>query len=293
MDWRHIPSLPALRAFEAAARLGSYSAAARALNVTHAAIAQHVRGLEDHFGRPLMERQGQKMSPTPDGRHLARALSDGFGTIARASEDLMRLEENRPLRIASTASFAENWLMPRIGGFWAAHPGIGLEIVPAPQLVDLRRDGFDLALRYGHGHWEGVAAEPLVSAEHCIVAAPALFADGLPTSMADLRDARWILVGMRQEDSLWLTDNGLRHEDLKITYFDTGALVLQTVRAGHGISVQPWPIVARDIEMGFLIALFQEDQSELAYHIVTRPDHVSVRARTFIRWLKAQAQDAA
>ena len=289
MDWRHIPSLPALRAFETAARLGSYSAAARELNVTHAAIAQHVRTLEDHFGRPLMQRQGQKMHPTNEGERLASALSEGFSTIAKAAEDLLQREESRPLRIAATASFAENWLMPRIGGFWTAHPGVGLEIVPAADLVDLRRDGFDLALRYGRGDWPGLHAEPLVAAGHTIVAAPSLFPDARPEAMTDLKDMHWVLVGIRQEENLWLSANGLRHDDLKITYFDTGALVLQAVRAGHGISVHPWPIVSRDIDMGFLLPLFCEETSDLAYHIVTRPGHVSERTRLFVRWLRAQA----
>ena len=82
MDWRDIPSLSALRAFEAAARLESFSGAARALNVTHAAIAQHVRALEDEFGETLMERQGRNMVPTPAGRRFAHDLEAGFSEIA-------------------------------------------------------------------------------------------------------------------------------------------------------------------------------------------------------------------
>ena len=288
MDWRNIPSLPALRAFETAARLDSYSAAARELNVTHAAIAQHVRTLDDHFGRKLMQRQGQQMRPTPDGARLAAALSEGFGLIATAAIELTEQGKTRPLRIASTASFAENWLMPRIGGFWAAHPGIGLEIVPSSELVDLRRDGFDVALRYGRGNWPGVTSELLVPAAHTIVAAPG----ALPNPVKDMRalqNEHFLLVGIRQEENLWLTANGLKHEELRITYFDTGALVLQAVRAGHGVSVHPWPVIARDVEMGQLDVLFQEDDSDLAYHVLTQPGQGSSNVRTFVKWLKAQA----
>ena len=287
MDWRKVPSLPALRAFETAARLSSYSAAARELNVTHAAIAQHVRTLETHFGMPLMQRQGQQMRPTGAGTQLATALSEGFGIIASAATDLLATEDDRPLRIASTASFAENWLMPRIGSFWSTYPEIGLEIVPSSALVDLRRDGVDVALRYGRGDWPGLDAEMLVSAAHTIVAAPHLFSEPI-TDMRQLKDMHFLLVGIRQEENVWLTENGLPHEDLHITYFDTGALVLQAVRAGHGVSVHPKPVIARDVEMGQLTALFQEQESDLAYYIVTRPGHVSARVRTFVRWLKAQ-----
>lgn len=288
MDWRNVPSLPALRAFEAAARLASYSAAARELNVTHAAIAQHVRTLEDHFGCPLMERAGQRMEATDAGAQLASALSEGFGAIASASQALLDRGSERALRIASTASFAENWLMPRIGSFWSEHPGIGLEIIPAPELVDLRRDRIDLALRYGRGAWDGLESEPLVNAAHTIVAAPGAF-PGEVHCISDLKDAHFLLVSIRQEENLWLTENGLAHENLRITYFETGALVLQAVRAGHGISVQPWPVIAHDVEVGWLKPLFREDRSDLAYHIVTRQGHVSPRLRLFVRWLKQQA----
>ena len=80
MDWRDIPSLAALRAFEATARLSSFSAAARELNVTHAAIAQHVRGLEAEFGCELVFRQGAGMALTDAGRALALSLGEGFAT---------------------------------------------------------------------------------------------------------------------------------------------------------------------------------------------------------------------
>jgi len=88
MDWRNSPSIAALRAFEAAARHASLSAAARGLNVTHAAIARHVRTPEDHFGLSPMQREGQAMALTPEAQPLSRALSEGFATIASAVRDL-------------------------------------------------------------------------------------------------------------------------------------------------------------------------------------------------------------
>lgn len=288
MDWRNIPSLSALRAFEAAARHGSYSAAARALNVTHAAVAQHVRTLEAHFGRPMMRRDGAGMQATEDGARLAAALSNAFETIERSVDDLMRQGMDRPLRVATTHSFAENWLVPRIGGFWAAHPGIGLEIVPAPSVVDLRRDGIDIALRFGRGDWPGVETEPLVPAGHTVIAAPGHVDHGAIAALSDLRDQHWLLIGAREEEHLWLKEHGLSTDTLRVSRFDTGALVMQAVRAGHGISVQPKAIVERDLELGGLVALFEEGESDLAYHIATPTGQTSDRVRTFVKWLKAQ-----
>ncbi|MEL7213076.1 MAG: LysR family transcriptional regulator [Pseudomonadota bacterium] len=290
MDWRHVPSLVALRAFEAAARLTSYSAAARELNVTHAAIAQHVRGLEDHFGLKLIQRDGQRMAPTENGHRLSRSLSDAFGQIAEVSEDLLARDAARPLRIATTPSFAENWLMPRIGAFWAEHPDISVEIAPSNTLIDLRADGFDLAIRYGRGGWPGVQSEPLVSAGHVVVAPPNILEDRAITCVADLKDQHWLLSGASNEERAWVCDNGLDLDEVRITQIDRGGLALQAVRAGHGVTIVPRAVVKRDLDSGALVALCEEDSSELAYHILTRPDRVSSQLKTFISWLRKQRE---
>ena len=284
-----MPSLPALRAFEAAARHASLSAAARSLNVTHAAIAQHVRALEDHFGCALMHRDGKGMALTDQGLRLAGALTEGFTTIAEAVEELQRRDAQRGLRIATTPSFAENWLMPRIGSFWSEHPDIGLELVPSVQSVDLRRDGFDVALRYGRGDWSGLDSEMLVSGTQTVVAAPGHIPGDRIEELSDLTHARWIQIGLRREDNLWLQDHGFDIDAMEIAYLDTGALVLQAVRAGHGVSVQPRPIVENDLSLGSLVALYKDVTTDLAYHIVTRPGRVSDQLRVFLSWLRKQA----
>ena len=212
MDWRNIPSLAALRAFEAAARCRSYSAAARELNVTHAAIAQHVRSLEATFARPLMVRDGASMAPTEEGARLAIALSDGFQRIAEGIAELTQAEEDRSLRIATTPSFAENWLVPRIARFWEAHPGIGLEIVPSSTTINLRDAGFDLALRYGKGDWPGLEAEALLKANMSVVAAPGLIDPPRVDDLRHLADKHWFLLPERREEFFWLREQGLDPE---------------------------------------------------------------------------------
>ena len=131
MNWRNIPSLAALRAFEVAARTGSYSAAAQELNVTHAAVAQHVRTVEAHLDKALMIRNGRGMAPTEIGAALAATLSAGFGQIIEGVKQATDDIEARPLAVSVTPSFAENWLMPRLTRFWAAHPGFSLSVTQA------------------------------------------------------------------------------------------------------------------------------------------------------------------
>lgn len=289
MDWAGVPSLQALRAFESAVRHGSLSAAARELNVTHPAIAQHVRKLESHFRCPLLLRDGQSMRPTPEGRSLAAALTDGFSTIAAAARDLEDRDAARPLRLSLTPSFAANWLMPRIGDFWARHPGIELELVPSPEMVDLRVQNFDLAVRYGRGPWPGVHSERLMAAGHAVVASPALV-PGPVASLAELAHLEWFTEANNTEDLLWAEQCGLPVATVRLRSMPTITMVLEIIRTGHGVGILPRVIAESDIARGGLHVVLEEGRTALAYHLVTRQDRLSPHLRTLTRWLRRQAE---
>lgn len=283
MDWRDIPSLSALRAFEATARLGSFSAAARELNVTHAAIGQHVRGLESHFAATLMVREGRGMELTDTGARLAAAVGEGFATIAAGVADIRKRGEDEPLKIALTPAFAENWLMPRIGAFWADHPEVAVVLAPSTDLVDLRRDGFDLAIRYGAGVWNGEAAELLVQAKTVVIGTPEVAARATQEGLLSMH---WILETDRIEQQLWAQSQGLDYDKLKMTSMPTNGLVLSAVRAGMGLSMQARALVENDLKAGRLVCLFEEVQSELGYYIIPRPGVISPKLKVFLRWLR-------
>jgi LysR family glycine cleavage system transcriptional activator len=95
------------------------------------------------------------MRPTPDGLRLTSALAGGFASIADGTLALMASQNDAPRMITTTLNFAENWLMPRISSFWAQHPDIALSINPTSEIVDLRRSGHHLSIRYGRGKWPG------------------------------------------------------------------------------------------------------------------------------------------
>lgn len=291
MDWRDIPSLSALRAFEAMARLGGFSAAARELNVTHAAIAQHVRGLEGELGQVLVMREGRGMALTEAGRHLATSLQDGFAEIAGGVTRTREMGKDRPLQIATTPSFAENWLMPRIGAFWAEHPEIKLAMVPGFELVDLRRDGFDMAIRYGRGGWDGVESEYLASAGNVVVAIPELAAKVPDGDVKALMSRSWLQEVGRAEPRAWLVEQGLEFDPDRIKEFTTNTMVLAATRAGYGFSLQGRALVEADIEAGRLVSVFESEKSNLAYYILTKPGDVSPKLNVFRKWLKSVAED--
>lgn len=288
MDWHDIPSLTALRAFEAAARHGSFSAAARDLNVTHAAIGQHVRALEDHFAQSLMQRDGRGMSVTLEGRRLSDALSEAFSVIAAASGDLLDQSKTRAIRVAITPSFAANWLMPRIGGFWEKHPEVEVELLPSMSLIDMRRDKIDVAIRYGRGGWAGVTSTPLMPAGHVAVAAPGYVANCDVSCLEGLKGSRWLLDSVRSEERFWLSENGIDLDTENVTVFATGQLSREAARAGLGVTVLPAPIAAPDIASGAFKLLCAEQDSAIAYHILTRPEVIAPARDVFVKWLKSE-----
>lgn len=288
MDWRKLPSLAGLRAFEAAARRKSYSAAARELNVTDAAIRQHVRGLEDFFGLSLAVRDGRGIALTADGTKLAVSVKAGFQTLLAGAEELRRDHEARPLKIALTPAFAENWLMPRLGQFWADHPDIEIELSPSLKTVDLRKGGFDLAIRYGHGNWPGYRCAFLASAEYVVVATVAFMNGRRAGSLADLQDLPWLFEVSRTEHQIWAEERGIDFHAERNRFYPTNSLVLSAARAGYGLSLQARALVEGDLDEGRLIRVFSEDPGSLGYYTVTQP-HPSQRVTLFTRWLKTVA----
>lgn len=286
LDWRQIPSLAALRAFEAAARNGSLSAAARELNVTHAAIAGHVRALEGFFAMRLLVRVGHGMETTADGATLARSLTEGFTTIAATCRDLLDQSYVRPLAVTTTPTFAENWLMPRISDFWASHPDINVTIAPATGQADLRRDGYDLAIRYGEGDWPGVEVEPLLQGDFAVVAAPSLAARLTDASVPDLLAHRWLAADNRAELPHLARGLGVASDDLTIRTFATNGLVLSAIRAGMGLGLQSQTLLQRDLETGKLQVIRPLHLDGVGYYIVTRPGVTSEPLHQFRTWLK-------
>lgn len=291
MDWRDLPSLAALRAFEAAARCGSFSKAATELNVTHAAIAQHVRAIEGQLTTSLMIREGRGVALTSAGRQLAAALSDGFSQIAAGVRAITAEAAARPIAITTTPTFAENWLMPRLAGFWAAHPGVSVSINPSITVTDLRRDGFDLGIRFGMGDWPEIETTALVASDYTIVGAPSLLKGRKADSLADVADLPWIFETVHKEARRWVTAMGLDLACCQMNEVATFGLLLPAVRAGAGLSVVSSAIVADDIAAGRLVAVMTERRPGQGYYIVHPPGPLPPRVGLFKKWLKRQADD--
>ncbi|MFZ5708845.1 MAG: LysR family transcriptional regulator [Pseudomonadota bacterium] len=282
-----MPSLSALRAFEAAARLGGFSAAARVLNVTHAAVAQQVRALEADLGTALIHREGRGMLLTPEGARLGAALSDGFGIIQAALGTIRSQRDGDPVTVTTTPGFAVQWMMPRLWKFWEEHPDIGVSLRPDHRLIDLRREGIDVGIRFGTGRWPGVDAEFLTSARYVIVGAPDILGDRESLSVAEMLSMPWVGEENWPEGANWLMSHGIDPARLDMTVFATEELARSAAVQGYGLHVESAALVEEDIGEGRLRVVFDPQDDRPAYFIVTPPGPQRAAARTFVRWLRA------
>jgi LysR family glycine cleavage system transcriptional activator len=170
MAHRSIPSLPPLECLVAAltaARCGSFTAAAEELNVSHAAISRRVAGAEAWAAVTLFERVGWGVRLTPDGQRMLGRIEHAFAIIDETA-DLWRKPKRRSLVIATTASFAQIWLLPRLALLEAAVAPLRVELLTSQQNVNLATQEADIAIRYGRGGWKTPYEKPLFQHESLI-----------------------------------------------------------------------------------------------------------------------------
>jgi len=293
MSLSTLPPLTALRAFEAAARHLSFSAAGRELNVTHVAVGQQVRRLEEHLGAALMIRNGRGLELTPDGAWLARRLVESFDGIRAAFAEFTAVAEDRPLRVTLTPMFAANWLMPRLADFRAAYPEIELMLNPSPERTDLWRENFDLAIRFGLGDWPGLEVEPFIPSGFVVIAAPGLVSRTWVSNPADLARLPWVLQQGTDEFDVWLAAHGVQVSDKHDVTHLPGYMVLDAARDGQGIALASRILVEEDLRSARLVALFDDGgygSQNTGYYLVRRAGPMRASARRFIRWLKRAAK---
>ncbi|WP_298987210.1 LysR substrate-binding domain-containing protein [uncultured Roseibium sp.] len=288
IDWRNLPPLAALRAFDATARHGGFAGAARSLNVTHAAIAQHVRGLEAHLGVSLAVRQGRKVVLTQSGKQLAHALEDGFDMISSGIARLKEAHANRALRVTTTPFLTERVIMPKLSEFWVAHPGAEISMSPTREYVDVVGEGFDLAVRAllpGQTvglPGSGLNCETIKETTLIGITSPKLLADygpepaNLPWLWHDVMDVK--LEMMRRF--------GLPIEQLKRVPIGSANLLLEAVRQGLGVTIFNEAIARDEIETGGIVEMPLPQLVKVGYHALTPkgPEHPLVRP--FVAWVR-------
>ncbi|MBO6758879.1 MAG: LysR family transcriptional regulator [Roseibium sp.] len=291
MDWRSLPPLSALRAFAAVSETNSFSAAGRALNVTHAAVSQQVRALEERLGARLVVREGRGLALTPEGQFLAAGLKDAFAKLTETVDGLTEAGAGRPLNITMTPSFAVSWLMPRISDFKDEHPEIELMLNPTAEVVELQPGGTDLAVRFGRGKWPGLDSELLLETNFAVVGATSLIGDRDIKEPEDLLEFPWLQEYGTNELAIWMTRQGVVPAGkLNITHLP-GYMVLDGLRRGDGISATARAFIEPDLAAGTMKILFEDNiYPGTGYHIVTRPGVLRPPLKAFVSWLRGHGE---
>ncbi|HEY2356691.1 MAG TPA: LysR substrate-binding domain-containing protein [Phenylobacterium sp.] len=199
--------LSAIRVFEAAARLLSFTRAAEELGITQAAVSWQVKALERRLDQPLFRRLPREVALTPAGERLGRAATEAIGLLRGALSDISDSGDG-VLAISTMQTMATQWLAPRLGGFQLAHPKIAVRLESSSQIVDLSRDGFDVALRSGQGDWPGLDAVALFPSLMTALCAPAV-AEQLDRALGPASVLEAPRIGLESEWALWLEAAGV------------------------------------------------------------------------------------
>jgi LysR family glycine cleavage system transcriptional activator len=281
--WRDLPSLSLLRAFDATARHGSFAEAGRALNVTHAAVTQAVRGLEADLGVTLVRRAGRTVALTEAGEALARSLAEGFGAIAQGIEDLRQRETRRVLRVATTTFIAETHIMPRLPEFWARYPGVEVAMSPSPALAEFQRDGFDLAIRALSEGWTarpGEEIRPLARVPLLAVATPEMARSGVAP-----QDMPWIVGADSPWEHAQLEQAGLDIARMRRVQLGSPHLEMSAARQGLGAGLATEIICRADLQAGRLVDLGLKGLPMVTYAVVLPEGARRAAVEQFADWL--------
>lgn len=248
------PSLASIRAFEAAARLGSFAKAAQELDTTAASVSYHVRQLEKQIGVVLFRRHPQKVELTEPGQLIAIEAMNAFAALRASFVRAADLDQSR-LSITTLPTIGTSWLTPRLGRFRARHPEIQFELELSAEAHDLTAGRFDAAIRNGHGRWAGLRTVKLFPSIFMPLCAPAL--KHAATGLADPRRTLDVpLLGRADWWQLWYRALGFAEApvlkkigaNLSAEYLDiTQAL------AGDGIAIGSPILFRNEIDAGRLV----------------------------------------
>ena len=290
---KDVPALTTLKCFEAAARLGSVTQAARELHVTHSAVSQQIGNLEQTMGVALFVREARGLRLTEEGRLYALEIRAALQGIANATRQAQGRGDDNELVITTLASFANHWLMPRLDDFQRLYPHYSVHLHTGLELHNLQRNRADIGIRMGHGHWPEINQKKLFDDELLVVAAPQV-AEG-----RQLDDPESILAGplLHSTDAPWqdwcrqIGRGDYPLHPARLIANDSN-LIIQAALQGRGIALERRSLVAGLLRSGALLQLSPVSVPyPYAYWVVWQQrEGLSEKQRHFIEWLTAQVK---
>lgn len=274
------PGLRSLRAFDAAARLLSFTRAADELHVTPAAISHQIREIEDQLGSPLFARTSRSMRLTREGELLRVAAAEALEGLGLALTRIRRLKNQKQLKVAATPSISAKWLVPRLDRFMAEVPGAEVRLDVSAALTDFDRDDVDVAIRFGEGKYPGLRVDLLFHDHVFPVCSPKLLQGGktikTPRDLLQfpLIHLDWDAQGLPWPNwRMWMLAAGvLDYEETSGLRFRQTSFAIQAAIDGQGVALGDSNLVADDIAAGRLIKPFElslRAPPQFSYYVIS------------------------
>lgn len=288
---RNRPPLNALRAFEASARLLSFTLAGEELGVTQVAVSRHVRTLEEYLGTVLFKRGPRSLRLTSEGARLLPSISRALDEISLAVSQVSRRGRRDVLAIQAYTTFAQHWLIPLLSNFHDRHPGIEVRLSASLQPVDFDRQDVDAAVRSGTGHWPGLEADLLTPIELVPVMNPALLKGAEALRRPEDLAGTTLLHSLARPDDwdAWLRGavSAGAVDSRKGLKFESSAMAYEAASQGLGVAIGVKVLVERYLASGVLVAPFARTLTlpEGYYLVRPRDRPASAALKAFRSWL--------
>jgi LysR family glycine cleavage system transcriptional activator len=286
-----LPSLEAMRVFEVAGRHGSYSKAADELHITHGAVSQRIRQLEEQIGATLFQRTGHRMVLTPNGRRLHGRVTRSLADLTAAVATLLSSGPDAEVTVSLLPVMAARWLLPRLPRFNERYPQIHVNVRSDRQIANFKSDRVDIAVRLGGGTWKGLNAIRLMDEEVFPVCSPH-YNEGRftkdPCAFANER----LLIDPNVPWSAWFKSLGVQ-VDRKIVgnSFMDANLLMEAAIDGQGLALARQSSARSDLLTGRLVRLSEHSYRLPISHYVVYPPSLdsNAPAMAFRDWLLAEA----
>lgn len=267
--------LQTLPAFRAAARHQNLRAAAQELHLTHSAVSQQIKLLEDQLGVGLFDRRGRGVVLNAAGQAFLQAVEPALDRLTQGAmaAHSAALGQAQQLRLTVLPSFAQRWLLPRMGAWREAHPELLLEVHASQQVIDLQREGFHAAVRSGAGPWKGLQAHRLIDSSLVAVAAPARASRIRPGDHQAI--AAEPLLGSNDQWQRFLSLCGCELRGRTVADFNDAGLMLQAAEQDLGIALVRQVLAADALHAGRLVRLSAQelqDEDSATYWLVYPPE---------------------
>lgn len=268
--------LNTLSAFRSVAELQNLRAAAEVLHLTHSAVSQQIRGLEEQLGFELFDRRGRRVVLNAAGQALLRSVQSALSQLddgVQAAAAAARGADQR-IRVTVVPSFAQRWLLPRVGSWRERHADVALEIDASNQIVDLQREGFHAGVRQGLGPWPGLESERLFDAPMPIIVVGSPSAARRLLGAAPEAFAREPLLGDQDLWELWFAAAGVRTQVRPVAIFSDAGLMMQAAEQSLGLGLGRELLAADALRDGRLVRLSPISiiyEHAHPYHLVYAP----------------------